>query len=60
MKTLKVNLELLADQANALAEHCFLSHKGEDWYEGLSNFLGEIEHHLSVDGELTLVETKEK
>ena len=59
MTTKLVNLELLADQANALAEHCALSHSGEDWYEGLSNFLGEIEHHLAVDGEITLT-TEEK
>ena len=56
---MNVNIELLAEQANALAKHCS-SHVGEPWYEGLMNMLCEIEYQLSREGEAMLIATEEE
>ena len=53
---MKVSLKLLAEQANALAKHhagC-----GEDWYEGLMNFLCALEYNLQRNDEV-LIEREE-
>ena len=62
---MKINLELLTDQANGFGQLLFAEY-GEkkqplpEWAEGLMNLLCGMEHALHASNEITLTKTKEK
>lgn len=57
---LTVNLNLLADQLNGLAQLVYGVHKTErpEWYEGLSGLLSELEYRLTQYGQVEILTTE--
>jgi hypothetical protein len=62
---MKINLELLTNQANGLGQLLFAEYGRKeqpvpDWANGLMNLLCSMEHALTTSKEITLTKTKDK